>query len=147
EKLLLLLHAGKFRIVGHGRNRLQLVYADDLAWAVAEAAERPELDGAEFICTYRDPISMNDLVRLSAAALGRPAPRLHVPVAVPRVAGPFLEGLESVGIVKGEPLATHEKIAMIPTDRAYDISRLQNLLGWTPPTGYAEGLARTVAAL
>ncbi|CAN5610983.1 SDR family oxidoreductase [soil metagenome] len=147
EKLLRLLRANKFRIVGSGRNRLQLVYVDDLSWAIAETALRPNLSGSEFICTYQDPISMIDLVRLAASAIGTTPPRFHAPIPLTRAAATLLEGLETLGLLRGEPLATHEKIDMITTDRAYDISHMREVLDWSPPTDYVVGLARTARAL
>ena len=61
DKLFRLMKAGTFRLVGSGHSRVQLVYIDDLAWAIAESALRQELDGAEFLCTYENPISTGPL--------------------------------------------------------------------------------------
>ena len=149
DKLFRLVKAGRYRLVGGGSNRVQLVYAEDLAHAIAETALRPGLDGAEFICTYRDPVSVRNLSRLVAEVAGRPLPALGVPLDVARAAATAFESLEKLGFrfSDGEPPVTREKLQTMTVDRAYTIDRMRGLLGWEPPTSYKEGLRRTGAAL
>jgi len=149
DKLFRLVKAGTYRVVGSGRSRVQLVYAEDLAFAVAEAALRPGLDGAEFICTYRDPISILRLSTLVGEIAGRPVPSLHVPLPVAVAAGIAFETLEKLGLLfgAGEPPVTREKLQTVTVDRAYRIDRMRSLLGWEPPTSYEDGLRKTAAAL
>ncbi len=149
DKLIRLLKAGQYRVVGSGRSRVQLVFARDLAFALTEAALRPGLDGAEFICTYRDPISILRLSSLAADVAGRPIPRLRVPLAVALAAGIAFETLEKLGVrfPGGEPPVTREKLQTVTVDRAYRIDRMRQLLGWEPPTSYEEGLRKTAQAL
>ena len=149
DKLFRLLRAGRYRVVGSGASRVQLVYADDLAFAIAETALRPGLDGAEFICTYREPISILRLSTLAGEAAGRPVPSLRVPLPVALAAGVAFEALERLGVrfPGGEPPVTREKLQTVTVDRAYRIDRMRSLLGWEPPTSYEEGLRRTAAAL
>jgi nucleoside-diphosphate-sugar epimerase len=149
DKLFRLVKAGRYRLVGRGSSRVQLVYVEDLAHAIAETALRPGLDGAEFICTYRDPISIRALSRLVARIVGRPLPVLGVPLGVARAAGFVFETLERLGFrfPGGEPPVTSEKLQTVTVDRAYRIDRMRGLLGWEPPTSYEEGLRHTAAAL
>lgn len=149
DKLFRLVNAGKYRVVGSGASRVQLIYAEDLAFAIAEAALRPGLDGAEFICTYREPISILRLSTLVGEIAGRPLPRLHVPLPVAVAAGIAFETLEKLGLrfPGGEPPVTREKLQTVTVDRAYRIDRMRSLLGWEPPTSYEEGLRKTAAAL
>ena len=147
DKLFRLMKAGTFRLVGSGHSRVQLVYIDDLAWAIAESALRQELDGAEFLCTYENPISMLGLCALCAKTLGQRPPWPNVPIFFARLAASGFEFLESLGVLRGEPLVTHEKIDMVTVDRAYEISRMRGLLAWAPPTGYVGGIEKTCTAL
>lgn len=147
DKLFRLLAAGRYRLVGPGRSRVQLVYVEDLAHAIAEAALREGLDGAEFTCTFRDPISMRDLSALAARALGRRLPPLAVPMPIARLAALGFEALDALRFpfAGGEPPVTREKLRMVTVDRCYDIRRMREALGWEPSTGYEEGLRRTAA--
>lgn len=149
DKLFRLLRAGRYRVVGRGDRRVQLVYVEDLAQGIVEAALRPGLDGAEFICTYRDPMTMAELSRLAGLAAGRPVPLLRVPLMLARAAALVFETLERLHVPfpGGEPPVTREKLQTVTVDRAYRIDRMRSLLGWEPPTGYEEGLRRTAQAL
>lgn len=147
DKLLRLVSQGKYRVIGSGSARCQLVYVEDLAYAVAEAALRPDLAGAEFTCTYRDPISFQRLSEIAAETVGRRLPGPNAPLFVARLAATAFELMEKVGFIRGEPLVTHEKLATVTVDRAYDISRMRELLGWEPQTEYREGLKKTAAAM
>jgi nucleoside-diphosphate-sugar epimerase len=148
DKLLRLVSNRRYLMVGNGENRLQLVYAEDLANALVLAALLPGLDGAEFICTYRDPISIAELSRIAADSVGRSLPRLHVPVPLAKLAAVGLETLwrAAPASLGPEPPVTREKIAMMTTDRSYRIDRMRDRLRWEPRTGYAEGLRKTAAA-
>lgn len=149
DKLFRLVKAGRYRVIGNGKSRVQLVYAEDLAVAIAEAALRPGLDGAEFICTYREPISILRLSTLVGEIAGRPVPSLHVPLPVAVAAGLAFETLEKLGLRfgGGEPPVTREKLHTVTVDRAYRIDRMRTFLGWEPPTSHEDGLRRTAAAL
>lgn len=149
DKLFRLVTAGRYRVVGSGKSRVQLVYAEDLAFAIAEAALRRGLDGAEFICTYPEPISILRLSTLVGEIAGRPVPSLHVPLPVAVAAGLAFETFDKLGFRfgGGEPPVTREKLQTVTVDRAYRIDRLRALLGWEPPTSYEEGLRRTATAL
>jgi nucleoside-diphosphate-sugar epimerase len=149
DKLFHLLAAGRYRLVGPGTSRVQLVYVEDLAYAIAEAALGGGLDGAEFTCTYRDPISMRELSEAAARALGKKLPSLAVPLPVARLAALGFEALDALRVPfkGGEPPVTREKLRTVTVDRSYDIRRMRAVLRWEPPTGYAEGLRRTAGAL
>lgn len=149
DKLFRLVAAGRYRLVGSGRSRVQLVYVEDLAHAIAEAALREGLDGAEFTCTYKDPISMRELSGAAARALGKELPSFAVPLPVARLAALGFEALDALRFPfpGGEPPVTREKLQTVTVDRSYDIRRMREVLRWEPPTGYEEGLRRTAAAL
>lgn len=149
DKLFRLVRQGAYRVVGSGRSRVQLVYVEDLAHGIVEAATRPELSRAEYICTYREPIEMRELSRLAGEIVGRPVSRLHVPKPVAYAAALVFEAMDAVRFPfpGGEPPVTREKLGTVLVDRAYRIDRMRGLLGWEPPTGYAEGLRKTHDAL
>ncbi|MDP9149411.1 MAG: NAD(P)-dependent oxidoreductase, partial [Myxococcota bacterium] len=147
DKMMRMIARHAFVVPGLGRTRVQLVYIDDLArLAVDTAIKRPR--GERFICTYRDPIEVGDLVqRIARVVHGHVAP-WGPPTALLRLAARALEALEGVGLFSGrEPPLTREKLATISVDRAYRIDRLRALLGTEPEVGYDDGLARTARAM
>ncbi len=78
---------GRFAVIGRGDNWWDVVRVEDVASALADAAERAE-PGAIFHVVDDEPITCYDFVALAAQALGVGRPR-RVPAAVARlVAGP-----------------------------------------------------------
>jgi len=137
-----------FVVPGLGRTRVQLVYVEDVARIVLDASASVRTLGQRFICTYRDPIRVGDLVqRIARAVRGFVVP-VGPPTALLRVAATALEALDGVGAFRGrEPPLTREKLATISVDRAYRIDRMRDLLGTEPTIGYDEGLALTAQGL
>jgi nucleoside-diphosphate-sugar epimerase len=75
---------GRFAVVGKGDNWWDMVRVEDVASAIADAAERAA-DGAVYHVADDEPITMYDFIALTADALGLGKPR-RVPVAVARLA-------------------------------------------------------------
>ncbi len=147
DKMVRMIRQGAFVVPGLGRTRVQLVYIDDLARLSVDALEmRPR--GERFICTYRDPIRVADLVRSIARAARTRVVPVGPPVALLRAAARGFEALDALGVFRGrEPPLTREKLATISVDRAYRIDKMRAVLGKEPEVGYDVGLARTVGAI
>ena len=148
EKILRMV-AGRFFVVpGLGRSRVQLVYIDDLADMTLAACATEASLGQRFIATFRDPIAVADLVRLSSRAVGKWIPPFGPPVALLRMGALALEALDRAGLFGGrEPPLTREKLATISVDRCYRTARMRAILGTEPRVGYEEGIGRTARAL
>jgi len=146
DKMLRMVRRHAFVLPGLARSRVQLVYMDDLARIVVDAAESRRAEGRRFICTYRDPIRVRDLVRLVARAVGGRIAPVGPPLALLRVAA---RGFDALGALRPgwEPPVTSEKLAMISVDRAYRVEAMRALLGTEPAVGYEEGIARAAAAM
>jgi nucleoside-diphosphate-sugar epimerase len=146
DKMVRMIRRSLFVLPGLARSRVQLVYIDDLARLTVDTAEqRPQRE--RFICTYRDPIRVRDLVLGIARATGGHVVPFGPPTSALRVAARGLEALESLGVFRGaEPPLTRDKLAMISVDRAYRIDKMRALLDDEPEVGYDDGLSRTVRA-
>ena len=148
DKMARMIARGFFVVPGRGRARVQLVYVDDVARLVMRAASSKVALGQRFICTYREPIAVADLVQRIARAAGTHIPRFGPPTALLRMAGFGMEQLERAGVFRGrEPPLTREKLATLAVDRAYRADRMKALLGDEARVGYEEGITRTVRAL
>jgi nucleoside-diphosphate-sugar epimerase len=146
DKMIRMIQRSLFVLPGLARTRVQLVYIDDLARLCVDAAEKRPM-GERFICTYRDPIRVRDLVLGIARATGGHVAPFGPPAAWLRVAARGVGALESLGVFRGaEPPLTRDKLAMISVDRAYCIDKMRALLDDEPQVGYEDGLARTVRA-
>jgi nucleoside-diphosphate-sugar epimerase len=148
DKMMRMIARHAFVIPGLGRSRVQLVYIDDLARITIDAATTAIAARARFICTYRSPIRVRDLVLKIARVVGGRVAPLGPPTALLGIAARGFEALEKVGAFSGrEPPLTREKLATISVDRAYRIDHMRSLLGTEPHVDYDEGLLRTARAL
>jgi uncharacterized protein YbjT (DUF2867 family) len=71
-------------IIGNGRQRIQPIWADDLAQHFAESLERDDVTGRLFEVGGPDSVSWNDFWRRLKRALGLRRPSVHVPIGLMR---------------------------------------------------------------
>ena len=84
-KLFRALDRGRFLIIGSGQNRRQAIHVRDLVQGLLLAATHPAAVGETFVLAGQETMTTREMVEHVARALGRTAPRWHVPaVAVPR---------------------------------------------------------------
>ena len=98
-------------VVGDGRQRLQPVFVEDVADAFAQAA-RPEGPSGTFEIGGPDVLTMNEVLGTMMEVRGKRKPLVHFPVALPKLAGFFLQFLpnaplspDAVEFVTGDALA------------------------------------------
>jgi nucleoside-diphosphate-sugar epimerase len=119
---------GRFVVVGKGDNWWDMVRVEDVAAAIADAAERAP-NGAVYHVADDEPITMYDFVSLTAEALGRGKPR-RVPVAIARI------------VAGAGPVAATVRSARTSN------ARIKRELGWSPRFATArEGVPDAVAQL
>ena len=98
-------------VVGDGRQRLQPVFVDDAAAAFARAAS-PQGPQGTFEIGGPHVLTMNEVLATMMAVRGKRKPLVHFPVALPKLAGFFLQFLpgaplspDAVEFVTGDALA------------------------------------------
>ena len=119
-----------FRAVARGwplplagiHNRRSLVFAGNLADAVARCLEAPVAVGKSYCVSDGDPLSTTALCRAIGAALGRPARLFPCPA----------------GLLEIVPAASR-----LTRSLAVDDSAIRRELGWVPPFTVEEGLRLT----
>jgi nucleoside-diphosphate-sugar epimerase len=133
----------RFFFVGDGATRTHPVYIDDLVEGLA-ACRTAELPRGEVITLAGDEIvSIEELCRAIAGALGVPLTRLHVPREPLRT---LAWGLEAAFKLAGrEAPLTRAKVDFFLKHRAYDTANAKRLLGFAPRTDLAAGLAKAIA--
>ena len=136
---------GRFVGVGPGENRRALVHDRDVVTAALLAAEHPVAPGHVYNVSDGEPHRLRDIIDAVAAAAGRRAPRVHVPV-------PVALGLAAVAeraarLVGMTPPVTRATIAKYVEDVVVDASRIRRELGFEPRVGLAEGWRDTLDGL
>jgi nucleoside-diphosphate-sugar epimerase len=113
-------------------NRRSLVGIDNFVDLIALLITHPRAPGEVFLAADGRDVSTGELIRMLAAAMGRKARLLPVPVGLMRAAA---------------RLAGRKALAnRILGSLQVDIDKTRNLLGWSPPVSMEEGLRRAVAA-
>jgi hypothetical protein len=129
-------------ILGDGRGLIDVVYVDDVARAMLQAAESPDAHGEVFNIGH-ETVTLNEFYAYYSRMLNRPA--RHLPAAVPRtimtlaewVPASFARRLE--GLRKGAAflLQASENTSRFPSSRA--VTRL----GYAPRVNLTTGMLAT----
>ena len=125
---------------GRVRNQRSLLYVGNAVAAVHAVIEAPVDAGDIFFVSDGVDLSTADLVRVIAAALGRPARLLPVPEWMLRLAGQGGDWLARLGTF---PLTT-SAIDRLLSSLTVDTSRLRDRTGFVPPFTPDQGWADTV---
>jgi nucleoside-diphosphate-sugar epimerase len=119
--------------LGAIENRRSLIGLTNLVSALTLCATHAAAAGELFLVSDGPAISVPDLVRATARALGRRARLVAVPVPLLRLAG----------ALTGRSAA----IARLCDSLEVDASHIRQTLGWTPPSTVAQELTRIAQAL
>ena len=111
-------------------NRRSFVAIDNLVDLILTALTHARAPGEVFLASDGRDVSTRDLLRMLAAAMGRRARLLPVPVGLMRAAA------KAAG---KEPMANR-----ILGSLQVDIAKTREILGWTPPVSMEEGLRRAL---
>ena len=122
-------------VFGNGRSLQQPVHVSDVAWAVVQALETSVTIGRQFNISGAAPLTYNDVVRLTAQALGRHIKRLHIP-ARPMVVA--LQASERLGITL--PVKA-EQVLRLNEDKAFSHSDAADAFGYSP-IAFEQGIAK-----
>ncbi len=110
-------------------NRRSLLYLGNLVDAIAVCLEAPAAANRSYLLRDGEDLSMPELLRRLAEALGRPAPMFAVPERVLRLGASCLGHGADAG--------------RLLDSLTVDDSRIRHELGWKPPFSVAQGLAAT----
>lgn len=154
--------SGRLRIVGSGRNRVDLVHVANAvdAHLLAEDAlaqghaigdppptGRRRADGRAFFITNGEPVLLwewiNDLLR----ALGHRPVQRRIPLFAATAAGAMCEAAWHALALKGEPPMTRFIAAELAKDHWFDLSAARRDLGYIPRVSMTQGTAELVAHL
>jgi nucleoside-diphosphate-sugar epimerase len=153
--------ARRLRIIGDGRNRVDMVHIDNAVEAhlLAERALmvchsvddggglRRRADGRAFFITNGEPVLLwewiNDLLR----AVGLPQVTRHVSLGTAVAVGAACELAWRAFSLRGEPPMTRFVATELAKNHWFDITAARRDLGYTPRVSMAQGTAELVATL
>lgn len=142
-KLFKTIDNGAFRMFGSGDIAYHMTYVDDMVAGLILAGEHPAAIGETFLIGSEDYTSLNEMVRMIAETLGVRPPRGRLPVAPLMAAATLVEfACKPLGL---DPPLHRRRVSFFTKARAFSIEKAKRLIGFTPQTPLAEGLARTAS--
>lgn len=141
--------SGRLPLLDSGAALIDTLYVDNAASAMVAALDHAADDGVHgnaYVVTNGEPRPVADLLAGICTASGVPAPRLHVPAGLARVAGSVVEAVWRVRPGQDEPPMTRFLAEQLSTAHWFDQRRTRRDLQWRPAVSIDEGLARLAAA-
>ena len=129
-RLLKLVRSGLPLPLGAVQNKRSLVGLDNLVDLLIRCVDHPAAAGQTFLVSDGEDLSTPALLRHMAAAMGRSARLVPVPVPLLRLAG--------------SALGKRAEIDRLVGSLQIDSSHTRQVLGWTPPVSVEEGIRRMV---
>lgn len=125
-------------VFGNGHALQQPVHVSDVAWAVVQSLETPSSIGRQLNISGSHPLTFNDVVRLTAAALGRNVYLLHLPC------WPFLVICRLAESLRIRLPIKKEQILRLNEDKVFMHDEATSLLGFSP-LPFDQGIEQEVA--
>ncbi|HET7453480.1 MAG TPA: complex I NDUFA9 subunit family protein [Thermoanaerobaculia bacterium] len=128
---------GFIPVIGRGTVRFMPVSVRDVARVFADAIEKPETAGRTFEVGGPETLTLNDIYREIAAAVGKPnKPIVHLPLWWGRV-------LATAMAVLPEPPLTRDQLRSLTRDNVGDTAATNATFG-APAVRFAEGIREYV---
>lgn len=135
---------GQAKILGRGDNRLNVVYAGNIAEAAVAAAGRTDCNGQAFNCSNDGAITQQEYFDLLARTIGGPPVRRHVPYRVAYLAGFVLECLGHAFKWTRPPFVTRYAVWLMGRRSYFSAQKARKMLDWQPTVTYEVGVPLTV---
>lgn len=132
----------RFIMLGSGETLYHMVYVTDLAEGFRLAADKEEAIGEPFLIGGEEYVSLNKLAEMIAKEIGVSPPKIHFPVWPVELLGTIVEKICIP--LKIEPPIYRRRVLFFTKDRAFDISKAKNILGYKPKVDLKTGIKNTV---
>jgi 2-alkyl-3-oxoalkanoate reductase len=143
---------GRLRIIGAGKNRVDLVYVENAvdAHLAAEAAlgnQSSPAGGKSYFITNGEPVVLWEWINGLLVALGEPPVTRRISLGAASAIGAVCEAAWTVLPLSGEPPMTRFVAAELAKDHWFDISAARQDLHYQPKITMAAGTAALVENL
>jgi len=135
---------GKIKIIGDGKNRLNVVYAGSVAMGAILAAENDNAIGQGYNCSEDGVLTLEQYYNAIADAMGEPRPTKHIPYRLAYALAFLLECWGHLIRKKTPPLVTRYSVWLMGRRCFFSADKARRELGWQPAVTYDEGIPMTV---
>ena len=139
-----LIRGGKAKLLGNGENRLNVVYAGNVAEACVLAADNPEAVGEAYNCSNDGELTQREYFDMLANALGAPRVTKTVPFKVAYHTAFWLECLGHLFRWKKPPMITRYAVWLMGRQTYFSAEKARRELGWKSTVSYKEGIPATI---
>lgn len=130
-----------FPLLGKGKCMYHMVHVDDLTNSFIIAATEPKAKGEAIISGAEEPIAIADIARIVAEEFGHTVKVIRLPIGPFFLAADLCEKIcRPFGI---EPPIYRRRVAFYSKDRHFDVSKLKNVLGYSPRHSNKDGIIET----
>lgn len=140
--------AGRLRIVGSGRNRVDMVHVENAVDAhLCAEATLPTVAGRAFFITNDEPVVLWDWINGLLTALGEAPVTRQLSLGAATALGAACEAAWSLLPLQGEPPMTRFIAAELAKDHWFNLAAARRDLGYAPKISMVAGTAELVATL
>jgi nucleoside-diphosphate-sugar epimerase len=143
-RILSTLRSGQGKILGSGDNKLNMVFAGDIADGVILAANDPGSAGEAYNLCGSGEITQRELFDALCDTLGLPPVKRRVSPRVAHHAAFVLEAIFRLLRIRRPPFVTRHGVALISRPTRFSSRKAQDKLGWKPKIDISKGLQRTL---
>ena len=133
----------KFMFVGSGKNKMNIVYIDNLIDAIIRAGNADSSIGKVYNVTNGSPIDIETFINQVADLWGIERPVKRIPKKAAYFLCSILEGGARLVNSPTPPFVTKTRIKFLCLNLDFDIEKTRNELGYCPNVAIDEGLKRT----
>jgi nucleoside-diphosphate-sugar epimerase len=144
--------SGRLRIVGEGRNRVDMVHVENAADAHIDAesalrAPNSPAAGKSYFITNGEPVVLWDWVNELLSGLGESRVTRKVPLGVATALGAVSEAAWGIFRLRGDPPMTRFIASELAKDHWFNISAARRDLGYSPRISMSQGTAELIGLL
>ncbi len=136
------INSGKFVMVGKGEVYYHMVYVSDLIDGIILCTEKKRAIGETYIIAGEEYVTLKRLVGLIAEVLGVPPPKRSFPYFMPVYLASYLVELFTIPFGITPPIH-RRRIDIFRKNRAFDITKAKNELGYEPKIDLETGIKLT----
>lgn len=143
-RMVSLVRCGRAKILGDGNNKLNMVYAGNVAEACILAADNRKAVHEAYNVSNDGPITQNRYYEMLAQAVGAPPVTRRVRYRVAYSAAFTLEVIGHVLALSKPPMITRYAVWLMGRRSYFSAEKARRELGWSSTVRYEEGIPLTV---
>ena len=138
------LQAGSVVYIARGQHALNTTFVGNLVDAILIAAAHPAAIGEVFNITDGEFVSKRKFFETVADGLGLPRPKRNIPLFLAKVLAKWRERAFRKRNSPTPPRLTQAVLKFAGLNLDYSIGKARTVLGYTPRTGFADGMKRAI---